>query len=180
MKSTRLYSSWTAFRHGPSSFDQAVKLARLACLGVAIRAAYTVFAFIAVRPSSEEVIAQLRRVRGPVTLDEAAIDQVLFERVANIFSWLTGTMTLAVIGICVGLGIWQWRRPGTAMPMVCLGIIAASTLLVLCGLQNEHVRAVALEPQNMILLGLKPILAIMMIAAYRGGRFCQQYRKANP
>ncbi|WP_242913162.1 hypothetical protein [Brevundimonas pishanensis] len=174
------FAVWRAFLHAPSTYAQARFMARVACAAVASRAIYTVYAFLALRPSGEEVIAELRRVKGPVTLDEAAIDQVIFERVADIFVWLSGGMTVAVVGLCAGLGIWQWRRPGTAMPLTCLCIIAFTVLVTLFGIQNEHVRAAALEPQNLILLMMKPVLVVMLFAAYRGGRFCQLYRKDTP
>lgn len=177
MKSTSLFSFWTAFRNGPTTYASAEKLAWLGCLAVGIRGIYTLFAFVFLRPSGEEVVAQLRQVRGPVTLDEAAIDQVMFERVADVFVWISGTMTGVVILISVGLGVWQWRRPNAVMPLICLGIIGFSTLLMAYGMMNEHVRAAAFDAHNLVLLAIKPVLAVLLIAAYRGGRFCQQYRK---
>lgn len=165
------------FRTGPKSYDNAVRLARLGCVAVGVRAVYTLSAFFIFRPSPDEVIAQLRDVRGIVTLDDAAVDLVIFERVSEIFVWISASVTGAVILLCAALGVWQWRRPGRIMPMICLLIIALSAMVTFSALQDPHIRSVALEPQNMLLLALKPFLVILLVAAYRGGRFCEQYRK---
>lgn len=179
MRSFSLSGVLAALRKPPASYEQARRLARLACLAVGIHGVWALGAFIFLRPSPDRVIAELQRVRGPVSLDEAAIDQVMFERIANIFIWLSGTVTGLVVLVCIGLGIWQWRRPGWIMPLICLCIMVIATGMALWVVQTHNAEDVALQVPNLILMALKPLLAILLIAAYRGGRYCHQYRM-NP
>lgn len=152
-------------------------MARLACLAVTVRGLFAVGVFVAFRPTREQVINQLQQIRGPVTLDASAVDTVLFERVAEVFNWISGAVTAFIVLICIVLGIWQWRRPGPAMPIICMFIMAASVATTATYMMDSGTRDILLQPQNVALMVLKPFLALLLVTAYRGGRYCQQYEK---
>lgn len=168
--------AWAAL-YGPfRSIDHARKVARIACGLVAFRAIYTTIMFILFRPTREQVIAQLQRVRGPVTLDDAGVDQQIFDRIADVFTFISGVITALIVLFCLAIGIWQWKRPGPTMPLICLGIITVTTLFTLTAMQDPGTFAVVMKPQNLVLLLYKPVLAVLMFAAYRGGQYCHQHR----
>jgi len=162
------------------SYRQARIMARLACLAVTVRGLFAVVVFFAFRPTRDQVVNQLQRIRGPVTLDASAVDTVLFDRVADVFDWISGTVTAIIVLICIVLGVWQWHRPGPVMPIVGLAIMAVSIAAVATYMMDGHTRDILLQPQNIALMALKPFLALLLVTAYRGGRYCQQYEKKLP
>lgn len=159
------------------TIEQARNLARAGCLAVSLRALYAVVALFIFSPSGEEIVTRLQRMRGPVGYDDAAVDMIVFERIADTFFWLNVAGTLIVVAICAGLGLWQWRRPGTAMPVTGLCIMALTVAVTIWGLANTATRDIVLDGRNLVLLGLKPFLALLLVTAYRGGRYCQRYEK---
>ena len=176
MNSNGTSGAGSVLKSYPRTYNQAKIMARLACLAVGIRAVYTFLAYLLGQPSHEELIAKMRHIRGPVSLDEASVDLIIFERVASVFFWISTAVTILILLFCVGLIIWQWIRPGRLMPLICLAIMVLSVLLSLNALMDERLREMAMGTANLILWGLKPLLAILLIAAYRGGKVCEQYR----
>ena len=164
----------------PQSLHDAVRMARLASWVAIVRAGYGAAAFAIWRPTQDEIIEQLKNVRGPVTGGEAEIDTVMFEKVASVFHWISGTITAIVIIVCLGAAYWQWRRPSHLIPAIGLALSAMAVLLSILVMMDEGLRSAYVEPQNVIMLALMPVLAVMLFAAYRGGKYCYDHRTQQP
>ncbi|MEG2730265.1 hypothetical protein, partial [Brevundimonas sp.] len=73
---------------GPKTLEQAMAHARLASVVLATAALANTIRYWATRPTKAEMLDSMRNARGPVTLEEAGVDLVLFEKLAEIMRWV--------------------------------------------------------------------------------------------
>lgn len=165
---------------GPETAEQAVAHARLASFALVIGAVSSFVRYWVTLPTKAQMLDRMRDVRGPVTVEEAGVDLVLFEKVVEIMRWVGGgMMALTVIGMNV-LAVWQWKRPGWVIPMVFLVMTLAGVAMVLSAIIQPSYRSALMDIGNQLVWALNLILALVMIAAYRGGRIYHKLRDAKP
>lgn len=160
----------------PETLSQAKTVARMGAVAIAIDAAFNAVRYVLTKPSKAEVMEQMQIIRGPVTLEQAGVDQIMFERMAGIAQWVGAGITILTIVVMIALAIWQWKKPGWVIPLVFLIYILSGVAMVLTSLTNDLVRETLLVWSNLAGWALNLVLAAVMLAAYRGGRIYQQLK----
>lgn len=170
------FGSIKSIWRGPETPEQARIHARLASGVLAVSAMASAIRYLLTIPTKTEMMERMRDVRGPVTLEEAGVDLVLFEKLAELMRWVGAGITGFTVVVMIGLAVWQWRRPGWVVPMIFLVLTLAGIALVLSAIMQPSYRSALLDPVNLFSWGLNLILALVMIAAYRGGRIYHKLR----
>ena len=176
MKIMTGFGSIKSIWRAPETPEQARLHARLASGVLAVSAMASAIRYLLTIPTKTEMMERMRDVRGPVTLEEAGVDLVLFEKLAELMRWVGAGITGFTVVVMIGLAVWQWRRPGWVVPMIFLVLTLAGIALVLSAIMQPSYRSALLDPVNLFSWGLNLILALVMIAAYRGGRIYHKLR----
>lgn len=164
----------------PKTREQARIHARLASGVLAVSAMASTIRYWATLPTEAEMLERMRDVRGPVTLEEAGVDMVLFEKLAEIMRWVGAGITLITVVAMLILAVWQWKRPGWVIPLIFLVMTLAGIALVLSAVMQPSYRSALMDTVNHLNWSLNLILAVVMIAAYRGGRIYHKLRDVKP
>ncbi len=168
------------FWQGPKTPDQAIAHARLASWALVVGAIASFARYWINLPTKAQMLDRMSDVRGPVTLEEAGVDLLLFEKVAEIMRWVgAGIMVVTVAGM-IGLAVWQWKRPGWVIPLLFLVLTLAGVATVLSAMMQPTYRSALLDSGYQFSWVLNLILALVMIAAYRGGRIYHKLRDVKP
>ena len=165
---------------GPETRQHAMMHARLASVVLVLSALASTIRYWVTLPTKAEMLDRMRDVRGPVTLDEAGVDLVLFEKIAEIMRWVGAGITLTTVAGMLALAVWQWKRPGWVIPLIFLVMTLAGIVLVLSAMMQPSYRSALTDSVNHLNWALNLILALVMIAAYRGGRIYHKLRDAKP
>lgn len=165
---------------GPKTLEQAMLHARMASVALAITALASTIRYWVTLPTEAEMLDRMRDVRGPVTLEEAGVDLVLFEKLTEIMRWVGAGITFISVAVMIVLAIWQWKRPGWVIPLIYLVMTLAGIVLVLSAMMEPSYRSALMDTVNHINWALNLILALVMIAAYRGGRIYHKLRDVQP
>lgn len=143
----------------------AARLGAVALIGTALQ---SVVSTVFLRANADEIKSLLMRAEGPVSLEKAAANEVLYSQISPVLVMLFWGVTVLTVGVCVLLAWVQWHKLTKIIPLLYLGLSVLGLVVAIKTSMDPNLRVLALDSASSGQALMALLLAVLMVSAYRG------------
>lgn len=150
--------------------DQARMAARAGSVALVGTALQSIVSTVFQRSNPEEVKRLMIIAAGPASRDVTEVNEILYSQIAPMLTTLLWFVTIMTILVCGALAWVQWRKMTQIIPLLYLGVVVLCMMGMLGVLMDPNKRVLASDSATISQWAVTVILAVVMLAAYRGAK----------